>query len=1069
MINFACPHQYNQVFLQSEMKKIYTFLALFLVLAVRIPIQAQTGREETLNTIFGSSSEVYFTFHVKDKGEADRLTEIISIDNYRNGEVFAYANRQEFSKFLNYQYSYTILPHPSSLNTDAELNMGNPGKGPNNYTVWNFYPTYSQYLSYMAGFASAHPTICKVDTIGTTVQGRLLLAVKISDSVNVDRQAPQFFYTSSIHGDELTGYIMMLHLIDSLLTGYGTVPRITNMVNKYQIYINPLANPDGTYHGGDNTVANATRYNYNGVDMNRNYPDPAVGPHPDGLAWQPETVAFMNYADNHHFSLSANFHGGAEVFNYPWDTWAKLNPDDTWWQFVGREFADTIHLYSPSTYFDDLQNGITNGYAWYRVTGGRQDYMNYFKHCREVTIEISATKTPSASTLLTYWNYDKRSLLNHIEEVMNGINGKITDSVTGLPLRAKVYLSGHDIDSTWVYSSLPSGWYFRPIAQGTWNVTYSAPGYNTKTVSNVSVVNRTTTRVNVRLVPATSPNSLAAIPVNINQVNLSWARNSLASPVMIAYNTSSTFGTPVNGTAYSPGSTIPGGGTVIYNGSGTTVNQTGLNTNTTYYYQAWSVLTGTSYSGAIAASATTFCTLVSAFPWSEGFENAGSIPSCWTQEQVNSSGVNWTFTTGGHNGHPSAAHAGTYNAQLYDATAIDNRTRLVSPPINLNRLLNPVLTFWHTQAVWSGYQDLLNVYYRTSATGAWIFLKVYSSSITAWTQETLTLPESSGTYYIAFDGNAISGYGVCIDDVSITGTLKTLTVTPSNQNVTASAGTTPFTLTSNTSWTATSDQTWCTVTPSGTGNGTITATFTQNTDANSRTATVTTTVTGLAPVTTTVTQAGAPLKTLNLSLYLEGFYNTATGMMNQAQECLDGSTTFNKFSGTAVDSLSVLLANPTAPWAFVYQAHGVLVNASGNLSLTIPSTYSGSYYIAIRQRNSVETWSAAPVSFAGSTISYNFTTSAGQAFGNNEKRLIPESSIFAIYMGDITSMGTGQDGYVDIFDNNADFNAGQSGAYGYLATDLTGDGFVDIFDQVIVFNNMQTGVGMNTPPNPAKK
>ena len=94
------------------------------------------------------------------------------------------------------------------------------------------------------------------------------------------------------------------------------------------------------------------------------------------------------------------------------------------------------------------------------------------------------------------------------------------------------------------------------------------------------------------------------------------------------------------------------------------------------------------------------------------------------------------------------------------------------------------------------------------------------------------------------------------DDVTITGTSSaTLTVTPPNQNVAATGGTTPFTVTTAAAWTASSDAAWCTVTPSGTGNGTLTATFTLNSAATSRVANITVTATGAPSVTVTVTQA----------------------------------------------------------------------------------------------------------------------------------------------------------------------------------------------------------------------
>ena len=85
----------------------------------------------------------------------------------------------------------------------------------------------------------------------------------------------------------------------------------------------------------------ATRNNANSIDLNRNYPDPQDGPHPDGNAWQDETLFFMGLADSINFTISANMHGGVEVINYPWDTWSNLTADNNWWQYVSREYADS--------------------------------------------------------------------------------------------------------------------------------------------------------------------------------------------------------------------------------------------------------------------------------------------------------------------------------------------------------------------------------------------------------------------------------------------------------------------------------------------------------------------------------------------------------------------------------------------------------------------------------------------------------------------------------------------------------------------------------------------------------
>lgn len=136
---------------------------------------------------------------------------------------------------------------------------------------WNLYPSYQTYLDFMQHYADTYPNFCKLDTIGYSVQNRLLLALKISSNPDSNLNQPKFFYSSTIHGNELTGAMILMHLIDTLLT--SNAQDIVSMRNSMQMYICPIANPDGTYHGGNNNVSNATRYNANYIDLNRNFPD----------------------------------------------------------------------------------------------------------------------------------------------------------------------------------------------------------------------------------------------------------------------------------------------------------------------------------------------------------------------------------------------------------------------------------------------------------------------------------------------------------------------------------------------------------------------------------------------------------------------------------------------------------------------------------------------------------------------------------------------------------------------------------------------------------------------------
>ncbi len=447
-------------------------LSFILVFSFVLLTQAQD-----LNQIFKERIEIYFSFQAESIEQVNSLSRMISIDKVDEDMlIHAYANKIEFAKFIEQGILYTLLQHPGTLHHPKMLDKVDISdiKG------WDFYPTYDAYIDMMYQFEADYPDLCDVYSIGTTNNGREILVARITDNVGQMEGEPEFLYTSSIHGDETTGYVLMLRLIDYLLTGYGNNSRIQNMVDEIDIYINPLANPDGSYYGGNNSIYGAIRGNAYGIDMNRNYPDPEDGPHPDGYAWQTETVHFMNFAEEHNFVMGANFHGGIEVLNYPWDTWCHLTADNIWWVYVCREYADTVHDHAPSNYMNEFDNGITNGYQWYSISGGRQDYMNYFQQCRELTAEISDVKLLPASQLAAHWDYNYRSLLNYIEQCLYGVRGKITDSASGEPLEAEVYVLDHEQDSSWVYSDPAAGNYHRLLHSSIYDIRYSKSGYYTQ-------------------------------------------------------------------------------------------------------------------------------------------------------------------------------------------------------------------------------------------------------------------------------------------------------------------------------------------------------------------------------------------------------------------------------------------------------------------------------------------------------------------------------------------------------------------------------------------------------------
>jgi len=498
------------------MRKINLLFLLLFLTALQL-LFAQSLDEN----YFHENIEVYFKFEAGTNTDLQEITNIISIDNVEGNTVYAYANEKEYNNFLLLNINHEVLPRPGTLiipemSDNAEAIMD-----------WDTYPTYDAYVTMMNNFVANYPSICTLVNAGSSVLGRDILLVKISDNVLVNEAEPQFLYTSTMHGDETTGYVLMLRLIDSLLVSYGNDPRITNMIDNSEIWINPNANPDGTYHGGNGTVYGATRYNANGYDLNRNFPDPVNGTHSNE---QPETIVMKNLAEQNNFVFCANFHGGTEVVNYPWDTWSNgsphyiSHPDETWYQFVSHLYADTCQANSPAGYMNGYDDGITNGGAWYVIHGGRQDYMNYFMHSREVTIEISDTKLLPANQLPAHWEYNKRSLLTYIENIYYGVRGMVTDTV-GTPLNALITIINHDEYNSEVRTDSVNGDYYRMLAPGTYTFEFSATGHFPETVSDVQVNNLEATILNVELIPEEPvPVELISftVSVNNNSVLLEW-------------------------------------------------------------------------------------------------------------------------------------------------------------------------------------------------------------------------------------------------------------------------------------------------------------------------------------------------------------------------------------------------------------------------------------------------------------------------------------------------------------------------------------------------------------------
>ena len=471
------------------MKTLRYFIMLFAVVFCGSSF-AQKNQQE-LQQLMQQRNEYYFTFTLNGNDDLKTIAHTISVDRIDGNTVVAYANNKAFSDFTQLGYEVTLLT-PPSMQEKVEMWDGSNRAAYD----WDSYPTYQAYEDMMFQFATDHPDKCEIITLGTLPSGRKIMIAHLNNGTGEGK--PKFLYTSTIHGDETTGWIMMLRLIDYLLENPDE-PEVQTVMNNIDLYIGPNTNPDGTYHAGNNNVNGATRYNANGVDMNRNYADPHGSIHPDGNPYATETEWFMQFAAENAFVMGANYHGGAEVMNYPWDNTYTLHADDAWYQMISHEYADLTHQVN-SNYMTEYNNGVTNGAQWYMIGGGRQDYMNGYAQCRELTIECSNTKLPNGNQLPSFWNYNKNSIFAFMNQCIYGIHGVVTDSITGEPLEANITITSHDDAFSIVSSHLPAGDFHRPVKGGTWHLVASKDGYCPKVVE-VSVNDYETVNLNVQLVP----------------------------------------------------------------------------------------------------------------------------------------------------------------------------------------------------------------------------------------------------------------------------------------------------------------------------------------------------------------------------------------------------------------------------------------------------------------------------------------------------------------------------------------------------------------------------------------
>ncbi len=244
-------------------------------------------------------------------------------------------------------------------------------------------------------FANKFPNLTKRISIGKSVEGRDIWAVKISDNADIDESSePAVLFNSMHHAREVMGPEVAIDIMETLLSGYGNDTQITKWVDSYEIWVMPMFNVDGNNKmwTKDKWWRKNNQGGY-GVDLNRNYPSgwnkcngssgwrssqTYRGPDP---ASEPETQAMMNFIANVRPVFDISYHSYSELVIYPFGCSPERTPTQEVVEKIGKEIGKKLNY--------------TAGTAWellYNADGGDIDWMYDAYQVIPFVIELNSNK-----------------------------------------------------------------------------------------------------------------------------------------------------------------------------------------------------------------------------------------------------------------------------------------------------------------------------------------------------------------------------------------------------------------------------------------------------------------------------------------------------------------------------------------------------------------------------------------------------------------------------------------------------------------------------------------------------
>ncbi|MEE4176718.1 MAG: S8 family serine peptidase [Bacteroides sp.] len=270
-----------------------------------------------------------------------------------------------------------------------------------------------------------------------------------------------------------------------------------------------------------------------------------------------------------------------------------------------------------------------------------------------------------------------------------------------------------------------------------------------------------------------NPSDFSAVAFDEQQIDLSWTKNAANNDVMLVWSPENVFGKPADGTPYSLGEVIPGGGEVIYSGANAAFSHTGLDPSTTYYYKIYSYDASNQYSSGRTTQAMTFCLPVDLLPFSEDFNASTQLPVCWEIIDNQGNGQVWRFGTHTDGLTGSTGNYAYLNSDAYGSGNSQNAD-LVTPLLDLSSYTEVNLSFNHYFLQYTASGSSATLSYSLDNGLSWTQIQQWTATTANPASFSQLIEAVAGQSQVRFKWNYTGtwGYYWDVDDVSISGTLN---------------------------------------------------------------------------------------------------------------------------------------------------------------------------------------------------------------------------------------------------------------------------------------------------------